>query len=56
MKKSSKNNVATTKKLKLARETLRQLSLAELDVADGGTSPGGTDACRTWEPTCVSTI
>ena len=56
MKKLSKNNAATTRKLKLARETLRQLSPAELDMAGGGTSLGGTDACRSWEPTCVSTI
>ena len=56
MKKPSKNNTATTRKLKLARETLRLLSPAEIEVAGGGTSVGGTDGCRTYEPTCVSTI
>ena len=55
MTKSSTNNAATTRKLKLARETLRLLSAAELDVA-GGTTQGGTEeTCRTYPP-CVPTV
>jgi hypothetical protein len=54
MKKPSTNDAATGRKLKLARQTLRLLSAAELDVA-GGVVPGdATDTCYTCQP-CVTT-
>lgn len=53
MKKPSTNDAATGRKLKLARQTLRLLSAAELDVA-GGVIGDATDTCYTCRP-CVTT-
>ncbi len=47
MKKPNTNGAATTRKLKLARETLRQLSTSELTVANGGYTEEG---CTTQYP------
>lgn len=49
MKRLKTNSAATTRKLKLARETLRQLSAAELEVA-GAAEVATEQQCRTDYP------
>ncbi|HWN68282.1 MAG TPA: hypothetical protein VNM90_11640 [Haliangium sp.] len=47
MKKHNTNGAATKTKLKLARETLRQLGASDLKVVQGGTTG---DVCQTIYP------